>query len=102
MPNDATDVADAAAAADVAAPHTGVFGREPVLYLALVKALVVLALALGLALSPELTAAILLLTEAVLAFLARGRVTPVVPPPSPKPGSLTTRHGDESDPTRPA
>lgn len=91
-----------------AVPNVTLVGREPVLYLAMVKAAVVLLLAFGLSLSPEQTAAILLLAEAVLAFLARSQVTPVEAPrlpavPLSAPGGLVpARHGHESDSDRAA
>lgn len=61
-------------------PPATVFGREPILYLALVKAALVLVVAFGLDLGLEQTAAIVLLAEAALAFLARSQVTPLAPP----------------------
>ena len=58
-----------------------IFGREPVMYLAIVKIALVLVVAFGLDLTIEQTAAIYALTEAVLAFIARSQVTPVAPVP---------------------
>lgn len=54
-----------------------IFDREPVLILGLVRALVVMAVAFGLKLSPEQTAAVYLVAEMVLSVIARQRVTPV-------------------------
>jgi len=82
------------------APPPTIFGREPVLYLALVKAAVVLVVAFGLDLSLEQTAAIVLLIEAVLAFLARSQVTPVEAPRLPAVDPPAGGH--ESDPPPPA
>ncbi len=57
-----------------------IFGREPVMYLAIVKAAVVLIVAFGFELEAEQVAAVYVLAEAVLAFVARGQVTPVEDP----------------------
>ncbi len=54
-----------------------IFGREPVMYLAIVKIALVLVVTFGLDLSIEQTAAIYAFAEAILAFLARSQVTPV-------------------------
>ncbi len=54
-----------------------ILDREPVLILALVRAVVVLVTAFGLSLSPEQIAAVYLVAEAVLSIIARQRVTPV-------------------------
>jgi hypothetical protein len=51
-----------------------VLDREPVLILALVRAVVVLATAFGLGLTPEQIAAVYLVTEAVLSLIARSNV----------------------------
>ncbi len=81
-----TDRAPGAEAAAAPSPAGGeplpatLFGREPLLYLALVKAALVLVVAFGFDLGLEQTAAILLLAEAALAFLARSQVTPVEAP----------------------
>lgn len=53
------------------------FQREPVLWLGLLRAVVVLVTAFGLSLSVEQVAAVYLLLEAVVSFVARQRVTPV-------------------------
>lgn len=53
-----------------------VFGREPVLWLAALRALVVLVTAFGLALTPPQIAAVYLVMETVLSLVARQRVTP--------------------------
>lgn len=52
------------------------FGREPVLWLAALRAIVVLGTAFGLQLSAEQTGAIYLVLEAVLSLVARQQVTP--------------------------
>lgn len=52
------------------------FDREPVLWLAAVRAIVVLVTAFGLQLSPDQIAAVYLVAEAVLSLIARQRVTP--------------------------
>jgi hypothetical protein len=54
-----------------------IFGREPVLYLAVVKAALVLVVAFGFDLSAGQAAAIYVLAEAVLALWARRLVTPM-------------------------
>ena len=53
------------------------FGREPVLILGLVRAIVVLVSAFGFELSAEQVASIYLAAEAVLSVIARQKVTPV-------------------------
>jgi hypothetical protein len=53
------------------------FGREPVLWLAAVRAAVVGAAAFGLALTVEQTAAIYVAAEAVLSLIARQKVSPI-------------------------
>jgi hypothetical protein len=53
-----------------------IFGREPVLVLAAVQALVALAVGFGLPLSAEQVALIVAATAAVLGFIARQQVTP--------------------------
>jgi hypothetical protein len=65
-----------------------IFGREPVLYLAVVKAALVLVVAFGFDLSAGQAAAIYVLAEAVLALWARRLVTPVGAgaPPAPADG----------------
>lgn len=96
---------DAPRAAASSPPPT-VFGREPVLYLALVKAALVLVVAFGLDLGLEQTAAIVLLAEATLAFLARSQVTPIeaprLPTVAPARPLVSVRHRDESDRRGPA
>lgn len=62
------------------------FGREPVLILGLIRAIVVCAAAYGFELSAEQTAAIYLLAEAILSIINRQQVTPVAS------GSLTGDH----------
>lgn len=57
-----------------------IMGREPVAYLALVRALVVCLVAFGFGVSAEQTAGIYLAAEAVLSFVARSQVTPVEAP----------------------
>lgn len=52
-------------------------GREPVLWLAVIRAAVVCAVAFGLSLSAEQTGAIYLVAEALLSVIARQSVTPV-------------------------
>lgn len=53
------------------------FGREPVLWLATLRALIVAGTAFGLDLSAEQTGAIYLVLEAVLSLVARQKVSPV-------------------------
>lgn len=53
------------------------FGREPVLWLAALRAAIVLAAAFGLSLTSEQVGAIYLFVEAVLSVYARQKVTPV-------------------------
>lgn len=52
-------------------------GREPVLWLAALRALVVLVTAFGLQLSAEQVGAVYLVMETTLSLVARQRVTPV-------------------------
>lgn len=52
------------------------FGREPVLWLAALRAVVVLGTAFGLELSAEQIAAVYLSMEAILSLAARQQVTP--------------------------
>ena len=54
------------------------WGREPAMIVALVQAVIVLAVAFGLRLEPEQTAAILALTAIVLGLITRSQVSPVV------------------------
>ena len=54
-----------------------IFGREPVLWLALVQAVIGLLAAYGLNFSGEQMGATMALTAALLAFAARSKVTPV-------------------------
>lgn len=53
-----------------------ILGREPVLVLAAIRAIVVLVTAFGLNLTPEQIAAVYLVAEAVLSVIARQKVTP--------------------------
>jgi hypothetical protein len=53
------------------------FGREPVMWLAFLRALVVLGTAFGLSLTPEQIAAVYLVMELGLSIVARQKVTPV-------------------------
>lgn len=53
------------------------FDREPVLWLAAIRAVVVLVTAFGLNLSTEQVAAIYVVAEAILSLIARQRVEPV-------------------------
>lgn len=53
------------------------FDREPVLWLAAIRAIVVLVTAFGLQLTPEQIAAVYLVAEAILSLIARQRVEPV-------------------------
>lgn len=57
------------------------FGREPTLWLGLIRAAVVLLVAFGFELSAEQTAGLYLFAEAALSIVNRQLVTPVVPPP---------------------
>lgn len=52
------------------------FDREPVLWLAAIRAVIVLVTAFGLQLTPEQIAAVYLTAEAVLSLIARQKVTP--------------------------
>jgi hypothetical protein len=52
------------------------FDREPVLWLAAIRAIVVLVTAFGLQLTVEQVAAIYLVAEAILSLIARQRVEP--------------------------
>lgn len=54
-----------------------ILGREPVLWLSLLRAVVVLGLAFGWNLSQEQTAALYLFMEGALSLIARSQVTPV-------------------------
>lgn len=54
-----------------------IFGREPVLWLSALRAIVVLGTSFGLDLTPEQIAAIYLSLEALLSIVARQKVTPV-------------------------
>lgn len=53
------------------------FGREPVLVLAVVQAALALVIAFGLDLTGEQVAGIVAVSAAVLGFVARQKVTPV-------------------------
>jgi uncharacterized membrane protein len=55
------------------------WGREPVLILAVVQAVLGLLVAFGFNLSGEQVAAVMAVTAAVLGFVARSRVSPAVP-----------------------
>lgn len=52
------------------------WGREPVMVLAFLRAVVVLAIAFGLDLTPEQIAAIYIVLELGLSLIVRQRVTP--------------------------
>lgn len=54
-----------------------ILGNEPVLVLGFLRAIVVLAVAFGLSLTPEQMAAVYLVMELALSLVARQRVTPV-------------------------
>lgn len=54
-----------------------IFGREPVLVLALVQTVLALVAAFGLNLSAEQVAAIMAFSAAALGFVARSKVSPV-------------------------
>ena len=54
-----------------------IFGREPVMWLSFLRAIVVLATAFGLNLTPQQMAAVYLVLELGLSLIARQRVTPV-------------------------
>lgn len=54
-----------------------IFGNEPVLVLAFLRALVVLAVTFGLSLTTEQVAAVYIVMELGLSLVARQRVTPV-------------------------
>lgn len=53
------------------------FGREPVLWLALVAAVIDVAVGFGAPVSPEQVGLINALVVAVISFIARSKVTPV-------------------------
>ncbi len=53
-----------------------IFGREPVLVLAAINAVVALGVSFGLGLSADQTGAISAATAAILGFVARRKVTP--------------------------
>lgn len=55
--------------------------NEPVLVTALVQAAIVVAASFGLDLTAEQTSGIVVLTGALLAFIARSKVSPVTPDP---------------------
>lgn len=57
-----------------------IFGREPILYLALVKAGIALAVGFGFDLTSEQMALIVVFTEALLALIARWVIAPVRAP----------------------
>ena len=61
---------------------TTLFGREPVLYLALVQAALALAVGFGLGLTGEQVAGLMAFAAAVLGAVTRSRVSPVVPAPT--------------------
>lgn len=54
-----------------------ILDREPVLFLAVVRAVLVAVTAFGLELTTQQTGAVYLLAEAILSLLARSRVSPV-------------------------
>ena len=54
-----------------------IFGREPVLILSLVQAIIILVTSFGLNLTKEQTAAIILVAQCILSVIARQQVTPV-------------------------
>lgn len=56
---------------------TGIFGREPVMWLALIQTALALVAGFGLELSPEQVGAIMAFAAAVLGIIARQQVTPV-------------------------
>ncbi len=62
--------------------HAPLFGREPVLYLALVQAALALAVGFGLGLTGEQVAGLMAFAAAVLGVVTRSRVSPVVPVPT--------------------
>lgn len=53
-----------------------IFGREPVLILAAIQALIALVVSFGLHFTPEQIGALVAFTAAVLGVVARGKVTP--------------------------
>lgn len=54
-----------------------IFGREPVLWLSFLRAVVLLAVAFGANLTPEQIAAVYIVLELGLSLIARQRVRPV-------------------------
>ena len=54
-------------------------GREPVLWIALINALIMLAIGFGLDWTTEQVTLVMTAVSAVLAFLARSQVTPTPP-----------------------
>lgn len=57
--------------------NTTIWGREPVLYLAVIQAALAAAVGFGLGWSGEQVALIMGFAAAILGFIARSRVTPV-------------------------
>lgn len=60
--------------------RTSIFGREPVMYMAVIQAALAAAAGFGLGLSGEQIGLIMAVSAAVLGFIARSRVTPVETP----------------------
>lgn len=60
-----------------------VFGREPVMWLAVVQAALAALIAFGFDLSADQTAGVMALSAAVLGFIARAQVTPTSDPKLP-------------------
>ncbi len=56
---------------------TSIFGREPVMYLGLLQTLLAAGVGFGLNLSGEQVGLIMAASAALLAFIARSRVSPV-------------------------
>ena len=59
------------------------WGREPALIIAAIQAVVALAVAFGLDLSPEQVGGILAVSAAILGVLTRSQVTPATPADGP-------------------
>ena len=55
-----------------------ILGREPILFMAVIQALIGLTVSFGMTFTADQTASIMVLTGAILALIARSQVTPNV------------------------